>query len=154
MERLSPHLTVAEFLATSHREFVTEQERVWYGSRVLQAEARRFAASVFEPIRALVGPIYVSSGFRCEALNKAVGGAQRSHHRLSLALDGTPMEMSVREALFLISHAMRRGELPFVDKAIDEFRGRWLHIQAAEVGTKPECVALSTADGVVFAEVA
>jgi zinc D-Ala-D-Ala carboxypeptidase len=32
-------------------------------------------------------PVYISSGYRCEALNKAVGGAYTSQHLLCLAAD-------------------------------------------------------------------
>ena len=32
-------------------------------------------------------PVYVSSGYRCAALNKAVGGAYTSQHQLGLAAD-------------------------------------------------------------------
>jgi zinc D-Ala-D-Ala carboxypeptidase len=35
----------------------------------------------------LRAPVYISSGYRCEALNKAVGGAYTSQHLLSLAAD-------------------------------------------------------------------
>lgn len=32
-------------------------------------------------------PVYISSGYRCEALNKAVGGSYTSQHQLGLAAD-------------------------------------------------------------------
>lgn len=32
-------------------------------------------------------PVYISSGYRCAALNKAVGGAYTSQHQLGLAAD-------------------------------------------------------------------
>ena len=34
-------------------------------------------------------PIIVNSGFRCDAVNKAVGGVDNSHHRLGYAADLT-----------------------------------------------------------------
>ena len=41
-----------------------------------------------EAIRALLGkPIKISSGYRCPALNEAVGGAATSFHTLGLACD-------------------------------------------------------------------
>ena len=33
--------------------------------------------------------VIVNSGFRCEAVNKAVGGVNNSHHRLGYAVDLT-----------------------------------------------------------------
>lgn len=35
----------------------------------------------------LRAPVYISSGYRCEALNKAIGGAYTSQHQLGLAAD-------------------------------------------------------------------
>lgn len=34
-------------------------------------------------------PVYVTSGYRCKAVNKAVGGVDSSHHTLGLAADLT-----------------------------------------------------------------
>lgn len=156
IERVSAHLSVPEFIGTPHRSLADENERAWYGSPLLRAEARRFAETVFEPVRLLVGPLYISSGFRCAALNKEVGGKLKplSHHVLGLAVDAMPLKMPVRDALFAIAHAIRRGELPHLDKAIDEFGGRWLHLQAAEPGDKPLHWVMQTVNGKVFSMVA
>ena len=43
-------------------------------------------------------PIVVNSGFRCQELNKKVGGVYSSKHLEGLALDGTPIGISVIEA--------------------------------------------------------
>ena len=49
---------------------------------------RAVAESVFQPLRDAFGcPIYVSSGFRSELLNKAIGGSVRSQHIQGRALD-------------------------------------------------------------------
>ena len=46
------------------------------------------AEKIFEPLREWVGgPIKVTSFFRCEELNKAIGGAKRSQHREGRAMD-------------------------------------------------------------------
>jgi len=46
------------------------------------------AENIFEPIRNHFGkPIYISSGYRSEALNKAVGGAKSSQHCKGEAID-------------------------------------------------------------------
>jgi zinc D-Ala-D-Ala carboxypeptidase len=49
---------------------------------------RQIALNVFQPVRDYFGvPIYVSSGYRSEALNKAIGGSKRSQHIQGRALD-------------------------------------------------------------------
>lgn len=45
---------------------------------------------VLDPLRELIGhPIYVSSGYRCKELNKAVGGVKNSQHLTGEAADIT-----------------------------------------------------------------
>jgi zinc D-Ala-D-Ala carboxypeptidase len=46
------------------------------------------AEKIFQPVREYFGePIYLSSGYRSRALNKAIGGAIKSHHCKGMALD-------------------------------------------------------------------
>jgi hypothetical protein len=46
------------------------------------------AQNVFQPVREHFGkPIYVSSGYRSEALNERIGGSKTSQHSLGQALD-------------------------------------------------------------------
>lgn len=49
---------------------------------------RAVAGEVFQPVRSAFGcPIYVSSGYRSEELNRAIGGSVRSQHIQGRALD-------------------------------------------------------------------
>ncbi len=49
---------------------------------------RELTEKVLEPLRAAYGmSIYVSSGYRCPALNKAVGGSATSVHQIGYAVD-------------------------------------------------------------------
>ena len=42
-----------------------------------------FVDDCLEPLRKLAGrPIYITSGYRCQALNKAVGGVSGSYHQI------------------------------------------------------------------------
>lgn len=54
-----------------------------------ELEAMRFVATeYFDPVREHVGgPLAVSSFFRCEALNKAIGGSATSDHVFGRAID-------------------------------------------------------------------
>lgn len=46
------------------------------------------ALKVFEPLREWVGgPVKINSFFRCEKLNRAIGGAKRSQHMEGRAMD-------------------------------------------------------------------
>ena len=45
------------------------------------------AKDIFQPLRNALGVIYVSSGYRSEDLNKAIGGSRKSQHSKGEALD-------------------------------------------------------------------
>ena len=49
---------------------------------------KTISVEVFDKVREHFGvPIYISSGYRSEALNKAIGGSKNSDHNLGRALD-------------------------------------------------------------------
>lgn len=50
--------------------------------------AEKLARTIFQPTRDYFGvPVYVSSGYRSEALNEAIGGSKTSAHNFGCALD-------------------------------------------------------------------
>ena len=51
--------------------------------------------NILQPIRERFGPIRVLSGYRCDALNTAVGGSPRSLHRIGQAADIEPVRKDV-----------------------------------------------------------
>ena len=86
---------------------------------------------VLDPLRERYGkPIYVNSGYRCSALNKAVGGSKTSHHLLGLAADITVGSCSENENLFNLIIEL---DLPY-DQLIDEKNFSWIHVSFS---TKP-----------------
>lgn len=81
--------------------------------------------NVLDPLREKYGsPIKVNSGYRCEKLNKAVGGANTSQHRYGLAADITTGSKLGNKNLFILAQQMN---LPF-DQLIDEKTYSWIHI--------------------------
>ena len=81
--------------------------------------------NILDPLREKYGkPITVNSGYRCEALNIAVGGSKTSHHMLGLAADITAGSPSKNKILFDLIQEL---ELPF-DQLIDEKNYRWIHV--------------------------
>lgn len=49
---------------------------------------KALAENIFQPIRDYFGvPIYISSGYRSEALNNAIGGSKTSQHSKGQAID-------------------------------------------------------------------
>ena len=84
-----------------------------------------------EGIRAAVGPLRVSSGYRCQALNALQPNASKtSRHMEGLAADVVPLKNSLRA---LMDAACGTAE---VDQAIWEFN-RWVHVGLAPAGQAP-----------------
>lgn len=79
---------------------------------------------VLDPLREMYGkPIYVNSGYRSEALNKAVGGSKTSQHVLGMAADIDTRTREGNQELFdLIAK-----NLSF-DQLIDEKDYSWIHV--------------------------
>ena len=80
--------------------------------------------SVLDPLREWYGkPIVVNSGYRCLALNKAVGGATTSQHMSGQAAD---IDTGDRQRNKLLFEHIRKN-LPF-DQLIDESNFAWVHV--------------------------
>ena len=89
---------------------------------------------VLEPARRVLGePIHVTSGYRCLALNRAVGGVAQSYHVRGLAAD-----------LHIVSdaHASRLADAlnaqPYCDLILVEHAhgASWLHVQARKLSPR------------------
>lgn len=101
---------------------------------------------LLENVRALCGdnPLIVTSGFRCGALNQAVGGASNSAHLYGCAADFTvPGFGSVLDTCRAIEpHLVEWG----VDQLIYENES-WVHIGLASPGSEPraQCLTINSA---------
>lgn len=84
--------------------------------------------AVLDPLREWYGkPIIVNSGYRCEALNKAIGGAKSSQHMLGEAADITVGSKEENEKLFNYI----KDNLEF-DQLINESNFSWVHVSYRE----------------------
>lgn len=81
--------------------------------------------NVLDPLREAWGkPIHVNSGYRCRALNKAVGGVPASQHMRGEAADITAGGKEANRELYSL---LRQLNLP-VDQAINEKDFTWIHV--------------------------
>lgn len=96
---------------------------------------KRLANEVLQPIRDKWGrAIIVTSGFRSEKVNKAVGGVKTSQHRLGEAADLKIGSKSQNKALFnFILDMINKGEL-VCGQLIDEYGYSWVHISLPREG--------------------
>ncbi|WP_456059335.1 D-Ala-D-Ala carboxypeptidase family metallohydrolase [Bacteroides clarus] len=93
-------------------------------SNEIAANLTALVDNVLDPLRIWYGkPITVNSGYRCPALNKAVGGAATSQHMSGQAAD---IDTGDRQQNKLLFEYIRKS-LPF-DQLIDESNFAWVHI--------------------------
>jgi zinc D-Ala-D-Ala carboxypeptidase len=116
MTQLSPHFSLAEMTVTS-----TGIPNIPTATLL---QNLTYTAQQMEKVRAILGkPIRINSGFRCDAVNRKVGGVTTSAHSFGFAVDfvcpdfGTPYE---------VCDALIKGGMKF-DQLIHEKR-RWVHI--------------------------
>ena len=90
------------------------------------------------PIREKFGsPIIISSGYRCEKLNKLVGGVNTSNHLYGHAFDLVPQNKNIKGLYDTIQQFLKETNLPF-DELIYEKSGnsKWVHF-AVRLDNKP-----------------
>ena len=87
--------------------------------------------TVLDPLRRAWGkPILVNSGYRCPALNNAVGGKASSQHLRGEAADITTGSPQSNKQLYDLAISLR---LP-IDQLIGERGYTWLHISHKPTG--------------------
>lgn len=136
MSQLSPHFSLAELTrsdyAARHNISNVPMPRI--------VENLVFTAQRLEEVRALLGyPMVVSSGYRSQALNDAIGGSLMSQHRYGLAVDftcegfGSPFE---------VCKAIEASGIKF-DQLIHEY-GAWCHISFVRTAPRRQCLTIFT----------
>jgi len=96
---------------------------------------RQLAEDILQPIRdAWNSPIVVTSGYRSEAVNNAVGGVKTSQHRLGEAADIKVGGKERNRKLFNFIYKMiAKGDIK-VGQLIDEYSYSWIHISLPRKG--------------------
>ena len=118
------HFTIAELSksSTAARLGINNAPSV-----AIQSNLKALVEKVLDPLREAYGaPIVVSSGYRCDRLNKAVGGASSSQHVLGQAADIRTLSDRPEENKKLYDLIVRLG-LPF-DQLINEYGYDWIHV--------------------------
>lgn len=96
-------------------------------SAQVKANLTALVDKVLDPLREAYGkPIIVTSGYRCEKLNKAVGGAASSQHVKGQAADIRSVQDTPEENKKLFDLIVKLG-LPF-DQLINEYGYDWVHV--------------------------
>jgi len=99
------------------------------------AHLRLLCQKILQPARNALGPPKITSGFRSDKLNKLVGGAENSDHRLGYAADIIPYEVETRKLAEWVALNCRK-----FDQIILEFgtlkKPNWIHLSIAPANRK------------------
>jgi hypothetical protein len=129
---LSPHFTLDELTHTDHREIDNSPNQA-------EIENLQRLANFLEEVKTVLGgkPVMISSGFRCKALNDAVGSKDSSQHRVGCAADFRVPGMTPDQVV----RAIIDSGLPY-QQIIREF-DRWTHVSIPnQAGDTPKKQAL------------
>ena len=97
--KLSQHFTLGELTKTSAK---TPDGNI--PSHLHIENLKNLCVNWLEPLRQAQGPILINSGYRSEAVNKAIGGVKGSNHLTGCAVDirVTGIEQAIRYASILL----------------------------------------------------
>lgn len=101
-----------------------------FPSFTVAAHLMELTEKILEPLRSAWGsPVKVTSGYRCDALNRAVGGVSTSAHRLGYAADLQPTNGKIDEFGKFVKDWLALRRIKF-DQVLFESQGKtkWVHI--------------------------
>lgn len=115
------YFTIAEMVRSDTADRLGIPNRL---PKELVPNVQALVENVLDPLREWYGkPIYINSGYRCPALNKAVGGVGNSYHLKGMAadLDAGGAEENGKLLAYIRDH------LPFTELGW-EGGGAWVHV--------------------------
>jgi len=138
-QKLSPHFTLGELVRTSHRT-ISNTPSLEHIENLTQ-----LCEEFLEPVRRVWGPLWITSGYRCEELNTIIRGSYTSAHLHGCAADFVPMWDSPTAD---IVEWIADSTLDF-DQVIDEYSStaNWIHLGMAKPGRKPRGQVLTMRKG-------
>lgn len=133
--KLTEHFTLSEFVRS---ETATSKHIDNTPTPDVVDNLRALCLNVIEPARVAFGaPIYITSGYRCTALNKAVGGKPTSQH-----LRGEAADLQVRgmENLRKLYNIIKSPGV--FDQLLFESNGatKWIHVSYKQSGNRRQAI--------------
>lgn len=134
--QLTDHFTLAELTRsdTADRKHIDNTPTV-----EVVANLRALCRNVLEPARVSFGaPIYVTSGYRCPALNAAVGGKPTSQHLRGEAAD--LQVQGVRNLKRLYKVIKSHGIFDQLLYETNRTGAKWIHVSYTSYGNRRQAI--------------
>jgi zinc D-Ala-D-Ala carboxypeptidase len=139
--KLSSHFTLHELLAsqTATRKNITEQ---FDPPQAIIENLKFLCVNLLEKLRILNGnnPLFLSSGYRCDRTNRAVGGAKNSQHIQGQAAD---VDFGSKKANKEFFDRIKNSDIPF-DQLLNEFGFSWVHISINKEGNRHQVLDITS----------
>jgi len=138
--KLSEHLSLVEVTRSEYakRNGINNMPNAEHTENLIE-----LAKKIFEPIRVhLNKPVHISSGYRCKALNTAIGGSKTSQHMKGEALDIDQGNKKDNKEIF----DFIKNNLEF-DQLINEFDYDWIHVSYNTNGKQRKSVLDAIKEG-------
>lgn len=124
--QLTKHFRLSEFLKSATAESLNIPNIPKLGNVGM---LKILCEKVLEPLRKEYGkPIYVTSGYRSEALNKAIKGAKNSQHMIGEAADIKGANRDENLKLYHLLHENYDFDQLILEKCDEQGRPAWLHV--------------------------
>ena len=125
--KITKNFELAEFIKspTAEKLNIDNTPRNEYINNII-----KLVEKIMQPIRDEIGqPITITSGFRCNILNNAIGGAKTSQHLTGDACDFKVKggKKAINEVFDIIKKMIEDKKIT-VGQAINEKGGSWIHI--------------------------
>jgi hypothetical protein len=120
--KLSPHFRLRELVRTSHRTIDNRPDDS------IIARLGILCNEFLEPVRARFGPLWVTSGYRCDELNRKIRGSRWSAHLFGCAADFVPLHAGITTTE-IVEWVVGHSDLGY-DQVIDEHSSTadWVHL--------------------------
>lgn len=124
--KLTTHFSLDELATTNNKALASKNLKEAKANLTLMEDLALFA----EQVRAFINvPMVITSGFRCEELNKAVGGVKTSQHRFFRAIDFIPKGMDLDECFSRLKMSnLVYGQLIKENSGSSE----WIHVSMGD----------------------
>jgi hypothetical protein len=125
-EQLSRNFYLYEFLRSGTADKLGADEQ--YNPPAIVLQNLKHLAEELQIVRDLYGKsMPVTSGYRCQRVNKAVGGVENSAHAEGLAADINTGSKAGNMQLFNLVADLVKEKKIAVDQLINEYNYSWIH---------------------------
>lgn len=125
---MGKYFTTAEFVRSDTADKRGIDNRL---PKALVPNVQALVDNVLDPLREAYGkPVTVTSGYRCEELNRAVGGSKTSEHLGGCAADivGTPNTREENRKLFYLIQSLGLPFQQLIWENGDSTGPDWVHV--------------------------